>query len=234
MSKKKTPIGLKIKELREQIGLSQSQLAEEMHCNPSYISRIERGQMPSRMFIDFFICKFGLDAEAFLSDVAIHESLEQKSKKYFGPFLAAISLSAPALPLVAGVAATGVGISTLLLRLCDAYQVRTDSALAKRMGIGRNTISRWKDKAVIPKKYLLQAAEQTKRPLAWLLGQEASENRSNVENALRKLDKMIAEGNYSLIPEKKYKVIAFLVEEIVNKGEIKDEKIQDLIDMASR
>lgn len=237
MSSKKLTIGQKVKAIRQANGLTQRQLAAHMHVSAAYIFQVERGKKPSAMFLDFFACKFGLDAEKFFEDLNLgnsRESIEERSKKYFGPVVAALSLSAPVFPLAAGAMAAGVGVATIILRMRDAYSAKTEKDLAEKcLKISKNTISNWKGRGNIPDKYLLKTVEDTSCSLAWLLGRKESEIRSVVKKTVIGVEEALGCEESTLLSEKKGEIVAFLVDEFIETGEVSQERIKEIVQLAA-
>lgn len=233
MSSKKIPLCQKFKELRQAKNLSQRQLAEQMHVSQNYIYLVETGKMPSEMFIDLFLSKFSLDAEEFFQNVLLPDSLEQKSKKFFGPFVVAISLTAPANPLVAGALAAGIGITTVILRLCDAYGAKTEKDLIKKMNLGKNMVSTWKSKNNIPNKYIFKAAEETNRPIPWLLGRDDEDPALIATQAYSLMEEIIDTGDFQISTDKKSRIIGLIVREFMMTGEFDMERIKEVIELSA-
>lgn len=233
--KKKVNAGLKIKEVRLEHGISQKQLAKALHVSEAYVSRVEKGKTPSLMFLDLFVCKFGLNAEEFFADVSLNgETLEGLTKRYFGPIVAILSLSAPVFPILAGAAAAGVGVTTLVCRMMDAYGAKNEKDLAKRyLNISQNTISNWKVRDKIPEKYLLKTTEDTGRSMTWLLGKKELAVRSIAEKAIVQMEEIVLTENLTLSPGKKGKIIGFLIEEFIEAGEVSQDRIREIVQLAA-
>lgn len=223
----------KIRQIRLDKKLTLELMAELMHVSPNYIYQIERGKIPSSMFLDLLLCKFGLDADTFFHDIAPKNLLEEKSKKYFGPLVAGLSLTAPIAPLSAGSLAVGVGLTTIILRLCDAYRAKTEKALAQKMGIGKNMISNWKAKNEIPEKFIIQAAKDTKHPIQWLSGMTGSDFYLIVEQTVTATESILQAKGTQVPPEKKAKIISFLIKEFISADAVDENRIEEVIALAS-
>ncbi len=235
VSIKKVNLAEKIKCLRSEYNLTQKQFAERLHVSEAYISQLEKGKVPSLMFLDLLLCKFRLNPEEFCQDIELKQALEEKSKKYFGPAVALLSLSAPAIPLVAGAGVAGIGAATLILRMLDAYGARTEKELAeKHLKIGKNTISTWKTRDKIPEKYLLKTSEDTGRPMGWILGRKELSVRPIVEKTVARAEKIVLAEGLTLAPGKKGEMIGFLVEEFIQTGEVSVQRIKDVVQLVAR
>jgi len=61
----------------------------------------------------------------------------------------------------------------IIQRMKDAFEVKTDTSLAKKLGINNpSLISQWKTKQGIRLQYIYLTAEKTKKPISWLFGEE--------------------------------------------------------------
>jgi hypothetical protein len=116
----------------------------------------------------------------------------------------------------------------------DAYCAKSEKELAEKcLKISKNTISNWKGRGNIPDKYLLKTAEDTSCSLAWLLGRKESEIRSMVKKTVNGVEEILAFGSCPLLPEKKGEIIAFLVDEFVEAGEVNLERIKEIVQLAA-
>jgi transcriptional regulator with XRE-family HTH domain len=61
-------IGLKLKKLREQLELSQREVARRIDVNHSYIAKIEKGQMPSLEKLKRLCSLYGVSVQSLFGD----------------------------------------------------------------------------------------------------------------------------------------------------------------------
>lgn len=223
----------KLRDIRQERSLSLQQVADLMHVSKSYVYQVEQGKTPSAMYLDLFFFKFGVDADEFFSNLEEGNSIEGKSKKYFGALLAGTSLAAPLAPLAAGAIAAGVGLSTIIFRIRDAYGAKSEQELAEKMGLGKNAISNWKAKNKIPEKVIIQAANETKLPIPWLLAQ-TEDFYVIIGATITVLENIIQKENYILSPEKKSKLSVFLIKEFISNGRVDEERIKTLLELTAR
>ncbi|MDX8288866.1 helix-turn-helix transcriptional regulator [Metabacillus indicus] len=76
-------VGEKIKKLRKERGLSQTELAERLEISDSYLSKIERGQRISFKVLDRFAEFFGKDRSYFFTNEEEFSDFTEAEKDIF-------------------------------------------------------------------------------------------------------------------------------------------------------
>lgn len=80
------------------------------------------------------------------------------------------------------------GIKYVINRLKTVFSVKTDTALAKSLGVPKTTLSSWKQRNSVPYLICVQVAERRGINLDWLLtGKDSSDSSSDSESELKRI-----------------------------------------------
>src|SRR5437868_10745629 len=94
MLQRKLFLGARLKRLRRERGLNQSQMAEQLGISGSYLNHLERNQRPVTAGILLRLAeKFDIDVKAFASDGGDGGGATQLGEIFSDPMLAALRVS---------------------------------------------------------------------------------------------------------------------------------------------
>src|SRR5919206_4941000 len=94
MAQRKLFLGARLKRLRRERGLNQSQMADELGVSASYLNHLERNQRPVTAGILLRLAEaFDVDVKAFASDSGDSAGADQLGEIFRDPMLADLGLS---------------------------------------------------------------------------------------------------------------------------------------------
>src|SRR5690554_271765 len=139
---KKTFMGVRLKRLREEHGLSQIALARALELSPSYLNQIERNQRPLTVAVLLKInAVFGVDVQFFSEDDEARLIANLREYFYMQGDEEAISLAE-----IRELASNMPAVANTLLRLAKSQRASQEheQALAVKLGLNRGSTSQIK------------------------------------------------------------------------------------------
>lgn len=164
--------------LRKTLKLTQKQFATHLCVSNALISAIELGtKTPSEILMELLVYKFKVNkdwlfhgtGEMFLVEpkkVLINPSLSSKA-------MVAAAVVGPVMPQVTLGIVASVGVANIIQKMIGAYGAKNTSELAKKyLNVSNATIHNWKEKQIIPEKYLQLASQETGMPIEFLVSDD--------------------------------------------------------------
>src|SRR5436309_10136865 len=121
MAQRKLFLGARVKRLRRERGLNQSQMADELGISASYLNHLERNQRPVTAGILLRLAEiFDVDVKAFASEAGDSGGANQLAEIYSDPMLADLGVARYELvELPHNAPAVAAGITSLYTAACE-------------------------------------------------------------------------------------------------------------------
>ena len=203
--------------VRDKYSISQSDLGAILGVTTQYISRVENAKrQPSEMFVRCFCYFFGLDTMQTLKLSGIKKSgrLDYEALyKITGASIIGTCFAGLAFPVATGTLLTGLGVTAVLTKIREAYGAKTQKELAeKHLGVTPTTLSNWKARGEVPKKYIIMAAKQKQFSVDSPYDHHDKQQGSLLNRLVIEIEEQLTNCNTRLTPERKGLLIDILYE----------------------
>lgn len=219
--------------VRDKYSISQADLAAILGVTTQYISRIENAKKrPSELFIRCFCYFFGLEITQTMKSAGIKNSRFDYEALYkiTGASIIGTSVAGLAFPVATGTILAGLGAAAILTKIQQAYGARTQKELAeKHLGVTPTTLSNWKARGEVPKKYLIKAAQQNHLPAESFQNLHDEKKGSILSRLVAAVEEQILNSNSRLTPKRKGLLIDILYERFKETGRIDIDQINHMI-----